>query len=188
MPTVPTLPSSIPQPNTLHDFEIPTAEEQLLAIHHALAVMPGDPGLSLPMVVRMGAVMARLVDDTRSGGVGDSPNACVESTSTSTSVVSTELEAKAPLEALVNDSGLLLIELDVWCAGTVYVVAKAPFPSAEEAAVFLITHQHEDVPRDKDVRPQSIHVVALDEERLLPSDTILGEFRAAKAERIIGVW
>ncbi len=175
---------TIPKTITLGDLGIANAEEQLLAVHHALALMPGDPGPSLPMVVRLGAVIARLEEDGGKGGgvvAATAPtNPVVDYKSTTTPPKSTEL--------LTNLSGLILIELDVFSVGTVYVAKKTPFASPDEAAAFLRLHPHEDFLKHEDLTPQNMYVVAVDEEHLLLSRDVLAAFRAAQSDCVIGAW
>jgi hypothetical protein len=169
--------------HTNAELDLANAEKELLAMHHFLSVMPGDPGPSLPMVVRMGAVIARL--EERERGVVD-----VETTTTK-DVVVRDAPTQAPsssTEVLTNSFGLILVELDILCVGTVYVATKARFAFPDDAVAFLRLYQHENIPQHEDVTPQSMHVVTVDEERFLPSHDVAAAFRIAQIDCVIGAW
>lgn len=173
---------------TNSDIDTTNAENELLAMHHLLQVMPGDPGPSMPMVVRMGAVIARLKEDRpRQYVVGDARNeqpstAVIDGCSTSNSPTTTV--------AMTNHSGLILVELEPVdpCAGMTYVATKAPFVSLDETLVFLREHPHEDVPQNKDLALKNMRVVMEEEEYHLPSDLIADAFNVAQTDCVIGSW
>ena len=170
--------------HTNAELDLANAEKELLAMHHFLSVMPGDPGPSLPMVVRMGAVIARLEERGRGKGVVD-----VETATTKNVVVrDAPTQTTSSTEVLTNSFGLILVELDILCVGTVYVATKARFAFPDDAVAFLRLYQHENIPQNEDVTPQSMHVVTVDEERFLPSHDVAAAFRIAQIDCVIGAW
>jgi hypothetical protein len=173
---------------TNSDIDATNAENELLAMHHLLLLMPGDPGPSVPMVVRMGAVIARLKEDRSKQYVADDTHddklstVAVDDCPTSSHPTTTAV--------LTNVSGLILVELEPAdpCSGMAYVATKAPFASLDEAVAFLRQHPHEDIPQNKDMTLKNMRVVMAVDECLLPSDLIAEAFHVAQTDCVIGSW
>lgn len=123
----------------IHALGIANAEEELLAMHHFLLVMPGDPGPSLPMVVRMGAVVARLEEDARKRE-GRVEEAVATPSITSTQKVDerkTNQTSSAPSK-IQNGCGLfmLVVETD---KGTVYWATARSREHTKDEVVSLLS-------------------------------------------------